>query len=76
MEQRERASRKGFMTPHMCFWSLYLHVSHGKEGGGRDDERKDEHVVLVCRAALRPDCLFPVMSRETAPPQAADPILT
>lgn len=29
--------------------SLYLHVSHGKEGGGRGRwERKDRHMVLVC----------------------------
>lgn len=34
--------------------SLYLHVSHGKEGGGRGwRERKDEHMVLVCWVKFR-----------------------
>lgn len=34
--------------------SLYLHVSHGKEGGGRGwRERKDKHMVLVCWVKFR-----------------------
>lgn len=33
---------------------LYLHVSHGKEGGGRGwRERKDKHMVLVCWVKFR-----------------------
>lgn len=34
--------------------SLYLHVSHGKEGGGRGwREKKDRHMVLVCWVKFR-----------------------
>lgn len=32
--------------------SVYLRGSHGKDGGGRDDERKHEHVVLVSDPAV------------------------
>lgn len=43
-----------FMTNHMCFWVLYLHVSHGKECGGKGWwERKDKHMVLVCWVKFR-----------------------